>query len=130
MVNYQIRREKTTYVNSIKEHSLLHDQLTNIFLGFRRDAHPMAVMVGVVGSMSAFYFDENMKVNNQNHRKLSAQRLIAKVPTIAAWSYAYSQGRPFIYPKEDLNYSENFLNMMFSSPNNKYPTKSSYHQSI
>ena len=113
-------REKTTYVNSIKEHSLLHDQITNIFLGFRRDAHPMAVMIGVVGSMSAFYFDESMDVNNQNHRKLSAQRLIAKIPTIAAWSYAYSQGRPFIYPKEDLSYSENFLNMMFSRPNNKY----------
>ena len=113
-------REKTNYINSIKEHSLPHDQLKTIFQGFRRDAHPMAVMVGVVGSMSAFYFDESMKVTNQNHRKLAAQRLIAKVPTIAAWSYAYSQGRPFTYPKEELNYSENFLNMMFSSPNTKY----------
>ncbi|MDB4040026.1 citrate synthase [Methylophilaceae bacterium] len=113
-------REKTGYIKSIKEHSLPHDQLNNIFRGFRRDAHPMAVMVGVVGSMSAFYFDENMKVNNQNHRKLSAQRLIAKVPTIAAWSYAYSQGRPFVYPKDELSYSENFLNMMFSTPNTKY----------
>ena len=113
-------REKTNYIKSIKEHSLPHDQLKTIFQGFRRDAHPMAVMVGVVGSMSAFYFDESMKVSNQNHRKLSAQRLIAKVPTIAAWSYAYSQGRPFTYPKEELSYAENFLNMMFSSPNNKY----------
>ena len=113
-------REKTSYVNSIKEHSLPHDQLNNIFRGFRRDAHPMAVMVGVVGSMSAFYFDETMKVDNQNHRRLSAQRLIAKVPTIAAWSYAYSQGRPFVYPKDELSYSENFLNMMFSTPNTKY----------
>jgi len=113
-------REKTSYVHSIKEHGLPHDQLNNIFRGFRRDAHPMAVMVGVVGSMSAFYFDESMKVGNQSHRKLSAQRLIAKVPTIAAWSYAYSQGRPFIYPKEELSYSENFLNMLFSSPSNKY----------
>ncbi|MDC6484700.1 citrate synthase [Methylophilaceae bacterium] len=113
-------REKTNYIKSIKEHSLPHDQLNNIFRGFRRDAHPMAVMVGVVGSMSAFYFDESMKVNNQNHRKLSAQRLIAKVPTIAAWSYAYSQGRPFVYPKDELSYSENFLNMMFSTPNTKY----------
>ena len=113
-------REKTNYINSIKEHSLPHDQLKTIFQGFRRDAHPMAVMVGVVGSMSAFYFDESMKVTNQNHRKLAAQRLIAKVPTIAAWSYAYSQGRPFTYPKEELSYSENFLNMMFSSPNTKY----------
>ena len=113
-------REKVGYVKSIKEHSLPHDQLNNIFRGFRRDAHPMAVMVGVVGSMSAFYFDETMKVDNQNHRKLSAQRLIAKVPTIAAWSYAYSQGRPFVYPKDDLSYAENFLNMMFSTPNTKY----------
>jgi len=113
-------REKTSYVNSIKEHSLPHDQLNNIFRGFRRDAHPMAVMVGVVGSMSAFYFDETMKVDNQNYRRLSAQRLIAKVPTIAAWSYAYSQGRPFVYPKDELSYSENFLNMMFSTPNTKY----------
>ena len=113
-------REKVSYINSIKEHSLPHDQLKTIFQGFRRDAHPMAVMVGVVGSMSAFYFDESMKVTNQNHRKLAAQRLIAKVPTIAAWSYAYSQGRPFTYPKEELSYSENFLNMMFSSPNTKY----------
>jgi citrate synthase len=113
-------REKTSYIKSIKEHSLPHDQLNNIFRGFRRDAHPMAVMVGVVGSMSAFYFDESMKVDNLNHRKLSAQRLIAKVPTIAAWSYAYSQGRPFIYPEDDLNYAENFLNMMFSTPNSKY----------
>jgi len=113
-------REKTSFVNSIKAHSLPHDQLNNIFRGFRRDAHPMAVMVGIVGSMSAFYFDESMKVNNQNHRKLSAQRLIAKVPTIAAWSYAYSQGRPFVYPKDELSYSENFLNMMFSTPNTKY----------
>ena len=113
-------REKKSYINSIKEHSLPHDQLNNIFRGFRRDAHPMAVMVGVVGSMSAFYFDESMKVNNQNHRKLSAQRLIAKVPTIAAWSFAYSQGRPFVYPKDELSYSENFLNMMFSTPNTKY----------
>jgi citrate synthase len=113
-------REKKNYVNLIKEHSLPHDQLSNIFRGFRRDAHPMAVMVGIVGSMSAFYFDESMKVSNLNHRKLSAQRLIAKVPTIAAWSYAYSQGHPFIYPKEELSYSENFLNMMFSSPSHKY----------
>ena len=113
-------REKASYIKSIKEHSLPHDQLNNIFRGFRRDAHPMAVMVGVVGSMSAFYFDETMKVNNQNHRKLSAQRLIAKVPTIAAWSFAYSQGRPFVYPKDELSYSENFLNMMFSTPTTKY----------
>ena len=111
--------QKTVYLKSIASHSLLHDQLNNIFGGFRRDAHPMAVMVGVVGSMSAFYFD-NMDINDPNHRQISAQRLIAKIPTIAAWSYAYSQGRPFVYPKDELSYSENFLNMMFSTPNTKY----------
>ena len=83
--------KKTNYLKSISSHSLLHDQLNNIFGGFRRDAHPMAVMVGVVGSMSAFYFD-NMDINDPNHRQISAQRLIAKIPTIAAWSYTYNLG--------------------------------------
>ena len=91
-------REKLEYQNIINQQRLLHDQLNNIFRGFRRDAHPMALMVGVVGSMSAFYFD-NMNVNNKNHRKLSANRLLAKMPTIAAWSYTYSLGLPFVYPK-------------------------------
>jgi citrate synthase len=112
-------REKENYVTSINQHSLLHDQLNYVFRGFRRDAHPMAVMVGVVGSMSAFYFD-NMNINNKNHRKLSAHRLLAKVPTIAAWSYTYNLGLPFVYPKNDLGYAANFLNMMFSSPNKNY----------
>ncbi len=114
-------REKERYTDTINQNRLLHDQLNNVFRGFRRDAHPMALMVGVVGSMSAFYFD-NMNVNNKNHRKLAADRLLAKMPTIAAWSYTYSLGLPFVYPKNDLSHSGNFLNMMFSSPNKKYLT--------
>ena len=116
-------REKEKYTNTINQNRLLHDQLNNVFRGFRRDAHPMAVMVGVVGSMSAFYFD-NMNVSNKNHRKLAADRLLAKMPTIAAWSYTYSLGLPFVYPQNDLSHSGNFLNMMFSSPNKKYKNNS------
>ena len=111
--------KKTDYLKSISSHSLLHDQLNNIFGGFRRDAHPMAVMVGVVGSMSAFYFD-NMDINNTNHRQISAQRLIAKVPTIAAWSYTYNLGLPFVYPKDEYDFGTNFLHMLFSRPNKDY----------
>jgi citrate synthase len=112
-------KEKEIYSSNINGQSLLHDQLNNVFRGFRRDAHPMAVMVGVVGSMAAFYFD-NMNINNRNHRKVSANRLLAKVPTIAAWSHTYNLGLPFVYPKHDLSYVANILNMMFSSPNKPY----------
>jgi citrate synthase len=98
---------------------MLHDQLNNIFRGFRRDAHPMAVMVGVVGSMSAFYFD-SMDVMNPEHRQISAHQLLAKVPTIAAWSYKYSLGQPFIYPQNHLSYAENFMRMMFATPCEEY----------
>lgn len=112
-------KEKELYSNTINSQSLLHDQLNNVFRGFRRDAHPMAVMVGVVGSMAAFYFD-NMNINNRNHRIQSANKLLAKVPTIAAWSHTYNLGLPFVYPKHDLSYVANILNMMFSSPNKPY----------
>ena len=112
-------KEKELYSTTINGQSLLHDQLNNVFRGFRRDAHPMAVMVGVVGSMAAFYFD-NMNINNRNHRKQSANKLLAKVPTIAAWSHTYNLGLPFVYPKHDLGYVANILNMMFSSPNKPY----------
>jgi len=112
-------KEKELYSATINGQSLLHDQLNNVFRGFRRDAHPMAVMVGVVGSMAAFYFD-NMNINNRNHRKQSANKLLAKVPTIAAWSHTYNLGLPFVYPKHDLGYVANILNMMFSSPNKPY----------
>ena len=111
--------QKTEFTNLISGHTMLHDQLSNVFRGFRRDAHPMAVMVGVVGSMSAFYFD-SMDVYNPQHRIASAYRLLAKVPTIAAWSYKYNQGQPFMYPQNKYNYAENFMHMMFATPCEEY----------
>ena len=112
-------QEKETFSTTINRHTMLHDQLNNIFRGFRRDAHPMAVMVGVVGSMSAFYFDNN-DVSNPQHRQISAYQLLAKVPTIAAWSYKYRLGQPFIYPQNNLAYAENFMRMMFAVPCEEY----------
>lgn len=111
--------EKQQFTDTIRGSSMLHDQLNNIFRGFRRDAHPMAVMVGVVGSLSAFYFD-SMDIRDAKHRELSAHRLLAKVPTIAAWSYKYNLGQPFMYPQNHLNYAENFMHMMFATPCEKY----------
>lgn len=111
--------QKDEFTKVIGSHTMLHDQLSNIFRGFRRDAHPMAVMIGVVGSMSAFYFDA-MDVYNPQHRIISAYRLLAKVPTIAAWSYKYNTGQPFMYPKNSFNYAENFMSMMFATPCEEY----------
>ncbi len=111
--------EKKQFTDTITGSTMLHDQLSNIFRGFRRDAHPMAVMVGVVGSLSAFYFD-SMDILNPQHREISAHRLLAKVPTIAAWSYKYNIGQPFMYPQNHLNYAENFMYMMFATPCEQY----------
>ncbi len=111
--------EKQQFTDTINGSTMLHDQLNNIFRGFRRDAHPMAVMVGVVGSLSAFYFD-SMDIRDAKHREVSAHRLLAKVPTIAAWSYKYNLGQPFMYPQNHLNYAENFMHMMFATPCEKY----------
>ncbi|HBA09135.1 MAG: citrate (Si)-synthase [Methylotenera sp.] len=111
--------EKKQFTDTITGSTMLHDQLSNIFRGFRRDAHPMAVMVGVVGSLSAFYFD-SMDILNPKHREISAHRLLAKVPTIAAWSYKYNIGQPFMYPQNHLNYAENFMYMMFATPCEQY----------
>ncbi|CAN4265132.1 GltA Citrate synthase [Methylophilaceae bacterium] len=111
--------QKSEFINLISGHTMLHDQLNNVFRGFRRDAHPMAVMVGVVGSMSAFYFNE-MNVYDSADRQVSAYRLLAKVPTIAAWSYKYIMGQPFMYPNNKLNYAENFMHMMFATPCEEY----------
>ena len=111
--------QKAEFINLISGHTMLHDQLNNVFRGFRRDAHPMAVMVGVVGSMSAFYFNE-MSVYDAADRQVSAYRLLAKVPTIAAWSYKYIMGQPFMYPNNKLNYAENFMHMMFATPCEEY----------
>lgn len=112
-------RQKDEFIKRISSHTMLHDQLSNVFRGFRRDAHPMAVMIGVVGSMSAFYFDA-MDVYNPEHREISAYRLLAKMPTIAAWSYKYNLGQPFMYPNNKFNYAENFMHMMFATPCEDY----------
>jgi citrate synthase len=106
--------EKEEYVKSIKNHTMVHEQIRSFFNGFRRDAHPMSIMVGVVGALSAFY--DTIDINNPEHRSETAIRLIAKMPTIAAMSYKYAHGQPFVYPDNSLSFSENFLHMMFSNP--------------
>jgi citrate synthase len=111
--------QKTQFDNNIRYHTMVHDQLTHFFNGFRRDAHPMAIMCGVVGALAAFYHD-SLDINDERHREISAQRLIAKMPTLAAMTYKYSIGQPFVYPRNDLNYAENFLYMMFSNPCEDY----------
>ena len=103
----------------ITHHTMVHDQMSRFFSGFRRDAHPMAIMIGVVGALSAFYHD-SLDITNPTHREISAIRLIAKVPTLAAMSYKYSIGQPFVYPRNDLSYSANFLRMMFAVPAEEY----------
>ncbi len=103
----------------VTNHTMVHEQMHNFFRGFRRDAHPMATMVGVVGAMSAFYHDST-DVNDEWQREVAAIRLIAKLPTIAAMAYKYSIGQPFVYPQNDLDYASNFLNMCFSVPAQKY----------
>ena len=103
----------------ISNHTMVHDQINNFFKGFRRDAHPMSILCGVVGGLAAFYHD-HLDINVQEDREISAIRLIAKMPTIAAMSYKYNIGQPFNYPRNDLNYAENFLFMMFSNPCEKY----------
>jgi citrate synthase len=112
-------QQKQTFTKTIISHTMLHDQLANIFRGFRRDAHPMAVMVGVLGSMSAFYHD-SLDIRDPQHREISAYRLLAKVPTIAAWCYKYNLGQPFMYPQNRFNYAQNFMHMMFATPCEEY----------
>lgn len=103
------------FCTDITHHTMVHEQIRNFFNGFRRDAHPMAIMVGVVGALSAFYHD-TLDITNPEHRTVSALRLIAKMPTIAAMCYKYSIGQPFMQPKNELSYAENFLHMMFGTP--------------
>src|SRR3546814_8585931 len=100
--------EKRRFTETIATHTMVHDQLTNIFRGYRRDAHPMAVMVGVMGSMSAFYH-EATDIRDPKSREMSTFRLIATVPTIAAWSYKYNVGEPFINPQTGFSFAENFI---------------------
>ncbi|AXY23010.1 MULTISPECIES: citrate synthase [Komagataeibacter] len=113
------RAQYDGFVNSIKHHTLLHEQIRNFFNGFRRDAHPMAILCGTVGALSSFYH-EGLDVSNAATRYQSALRIIAKIPTIAAWAYKYTQGETFIYPRNDLSYAENFLSMMFAVPSEPY----------
>jgi citrate synthase len=107
--------EKESFVANVTNHTMVHDQMSFFFRGFRRDAHPMAILCGVVGALSAFYHD-SLDINSEKHRNISAIRLIAKMPTLAAMAYKYSIGQPFVYPRNDLPYAENFLHMMFSTP--------------
>jgi citrate synthase len=107
------------FESRVTKHTMLHDQMTYFFRGFRRDAHPMAIVCGVTGAMSAFYHDST-DINDVWQREVATIRLIAKMPTIVAWAYKYSVGQPFVYPKNHLDYSSNFLNMCFSVPAEDY----------
>ena len=111
--------QKKSFDNAITGHTMVHEQLARFYTGFRRDAHPMAVMIGVVGALSAFYHDA-MDISDAAHRELSAFRLIAKLPTITAMAYKYNIGQPFVYPRNDLNYAQNFMHMMFATPAEEY----------
>jgi citrate synthase len=108
-------QQKQEFENELKHHSLVHEQLIEFFYGFPRTSHPMAIMCGVVGGLSAFYHDM-LDIHNPAHQHQSALRLIAKMPTLAAMSYKYSIGQPFVYPKNYMSFAENFLHMMFSVP--------------
>eukprot|EP00995_Heteronema_vittatum_P007220 NODE_235_length_1605_cov_424.059769_g167_i0.p1 GENE.NODE_235_length_1605_cov_424.059769_g167_i0~~NODE_235_length_1605_cov_424.059769_g167_i0.p1 ORF type:complete len:468 (-),score=216.59 NODE_235_length_1605_cov_424.059769_g167_i0:202-1554(-) len=111
--------QKAEFEGSIMSHTMVHEKLKEFIHGFRPEAHPMAIMVGVVGALSAFY-GENLDLHNKEHRTIVAHRLIAKLPTIAAWAYKYSKGEPFVYPRNDLDFAENFLHMMFATPCEDY----------
>ncbi|BBB30338.1 citrate synthase [Neptunomonas japonica] len=111
--------QKAKFVGTIKNHTMVHEQMNHFFNGFRRDAHPMAIMVGVVGALSAFYHD-SLDIDDPHHREVCAYRLIAKMPTIASMCYKYSMGQPFQYPRNDLDYADNFLHMMFGTPCETY----------
>lgn len=107
--------EMETFRKNITYHTMVHEQMHHFFRGFRRDAHPMAIMCGVVGALSAFYHD-SLDIWDPRQREISAHRLIAKMPTLAAMAYKYSVGQPFVYPRNDLSYAENFLHMCFAVP--------------
>ncbi len=111
--------QKNDWVTKVKNHTMVHEQLTRFMQGFRRDSHPMAVLVGMVGALSAFYHD-SLDINNPTHRLTAAIRLIAKMPTIVAMAYKYSTGMPMMYPKNNLDYTANFMHMMFANPCEEY----------
>jgi citrate synthase len=113
------KAEYETFRNTITRHTMVHEQMTRFFTGFRRDAHPMAVMCGSVGALSAFYHDST-DINDPHQRMVASHRLVAKMPTLAAMAYKYSIGQPFIYPRNDLDYTSNFLQMCFAVPCEPY----------
>ncbi len=112
-------KEREKFVHDITHHTMVHEQLTTFFRGFRRDAHPMAVLCGVVGALSAFYHDST-DIHDPYQRMVASYRLIAKMPTIAAMAFKYSVGQPFIYPNNSLSYAENFLHMTWAVPCEEY----------
>lgn len=111
--------QKEKFVKTVGSHTMVHEQMQFFFRGFRRDAHPMSVLVGTVGALASFYHD-SLDINDPHHREVSAIRLIAKMPTLVAMAYKYSIGQPFVYPRNDLSYSANFMRMMFSNPCEEY----------
>ena len=113
------RAEYEGFRTTVTRHTMVHEQIASFFHGFRRDAHPMAIMCGVVGALSAFYHD-SLDINNDLHREITAFRLLSKMPTLAAMCHKYTTGQPFIYPRNDLDYAENFLHMMFATPCEEY----------
>jgi len=113
------QEQKNTFVNTVTRHTMVHEQMVNFYRGFRRDAHPMAIMCGVVGALSAFYHDST-DINDPHQRMVASYRLIAKMPTIGAMAYKYSLGQPFMYPRNDLSYAANFLYMVFGVPAEEY----------
>ena len=113
------KEQKTEFDGAITLHTMLHEQITNFYRGFRRDAHPMAIMCGVVGALSAFYHDST-DISDPHQRMVASYRMVAKMPTIAGWAFKYSLGQPFIYPRNNLGFAENFLHMMFATPCEEY----------
>ena len=113
------KEEKETFIKELKQYRMVHEQMQFFFRGFRRDAHPMSVLVGTVGAMSSFYHDD-LNIKDPKSRAESAQRLVAALPTLVAWAYKYSIGQPFMYPRNELSYCANFLHMMFSTPAQEY----------
>ena len=111
--------QKKDFVNRVSNHTMVNEQMQFFLRGFRRDAHPMAIMTGLVGALSAFYHDST-DINNPEHREISAIRLIAKMPTLVAMAYKYTVGQPYMYPKNNLSYAGNFLHMMFATPCEEY----------
>ncbi|QOL47858.1 citrate synthase [Massilia litorea] len=111
--------QKATFDETVTKHTMIHEQMNFFFRGFRRDAHPMSVLVGTVGALASFYHD-SLDINDAKQREISAIRLIAKLPTLVAMAYKYSVGQPFMYPRNDLSYSANFMHMMFANPCEEY----------